>query len=662
MRRGQDVHGIPEGSLAREWMVANGLGGFAAGTAAGTSTRRMHALLTAAGRHGSLTTLLLRVDERLQVRGDTIDLSAHPFRDDSCRIGLARPASFERTPWPVWTWRIDDVELEKSILPVTGHNAIVVRWRHLSGPAAKLIVSPLLVRRGPAGTQRTIENVAGVTGGVPGRVHLALGADGPGLTLWHNGAFLPARVWQTKLAYPADDDPACEDAFLPGHVEAMLQPNAALHVVFADDRELFRVLAREDRLGAPPPATLAACVALLEQAEREQWAFTGRESVTGADRTARQAAAAHGDEDVAGRRAPLIPALDAWTTSLARGVLAGLARRPHGLTLLERIPQPVESVSGTLRAVPGLLALRAFEPARQILVGRIEYVSEGLAPESFDPADGTPRYGSPDPALWLIAAAELYARRSEDLDFAKKTLFPALESVMQFYRAGTHHGVCVDTDGLLGILRDGVLVKRADTNALWSHALVAMAQLARAVGRREHGAFYLAWAHEHQRRFNEAYWDGERGCLYEALLDGAPVTGLGASQLLAVSHSPSLLPAERAARLLATIDAELATPYGLRAAPGDDLVTTEWLGAWQSARLRTSGRTAAVQDRVHAELDALRRMLEAHGGLDHVPLRNSIREHAPAGGTLSPLAAAELLRAWVEELPHTEKSAELATA
>ena len=91
MRRGQDVHGIPEGSLAREWMVANGLGGFAAGTAAGASTRRMHALLTAAGRHGRLTTLLLRLDERLQVRGDSIDLSAHPFRDDSCRIGFAQP-------------------------------------------------------------------------------------------------------------------------------------------------------------------------------------------------------------------------------------------------------------------------------------------------------------------------------------------------------------------------------------------------------------------------------------------------------------------------------------------------------------------------------------------------------------------------------------------
>jgi len=662
MRTGQDVRGIPEGSLAREWMVANGLGGFAAGTAADVSTRRMHALLTAASPHGRLTTLLLRMDERLQLRGDSIELSAHSFRDDSCRVGMRAPERFECAPWPAWTWRAGDATIEKSILPITGHNAIIVRYRHVEGRSVKLIVTPLLVRRGPAGTQRAIEDVPGVTGGVPGRVHLALGPGAPSLTLWHNGSFIPARVWQSKLAFPLDDDPACEDAFVPGHVEAMLPPNGALHVVFADDRELFRTLAREDRLGAPPPATLAACVALLEQDEREEYAFRGRESLNGADRTARQAAAAHGDEDVAGRRAPLIAPGDERALGLARAVLAGLARRPHGLTLLAEIPRSLESVSGTLRALPGLLALRAFEPARQILAARIEYLSEGLAPESFDPDDGTPCYGSPDPALWLIAAAELYARRSEDADFAKKTLFPALESVMQFYRAGTHHGVCVDSDGLLGVARDGVIEKRADTNALWSHALVAMAQLARGAGRREHGAFYLAWAHEHQRRFNEAFWDGERGCLFEALLDGAPVTGLGASQLLAVSHSPSLLPAERAARLLATIELELATPYGLREAPGEPVVVTAWLGAWHAARLRAHARDAATRARVQSDLDALERLLARFGGLERLPACISLIERAPAGGARSPLAAAELLRAWIEELPHTAREPELATA
>jgi len=655
MRTGQEVRGIPQGWLAREWTMANGLGGYAAGTAADASTRRMHALLAAAGPHGRLTTLLLRLDERLQVRGDSFELSSHPFRDDSCRLSGA-PLSFERSPWPVWRFVAGDVEIEKALLPITGHNAVIVRYRQLAGPAAKLLVSPVTVQRAPLAVQAARDDVPGVVGGVPGRVHLSLGEDLPALTFWHNGSFLPARVWQNRLAYPGDDDHACDDGFVPGHVEASLQPGGMLHLVFADDRELFRTLARADRLGAPPPATLAACVALIEQGEREEHARRGLDAVAGADRTARQAAKAHGDDDAEGRRAPLLSAGDGWSEPLARGALAGLVRRSHGLTLLDRVPRGVESVSGTLRVLPGLLSMRAFEPVRQILAARIEYLSEGLAPESFDPGDGTPRYGSPEPSLWLIAAAELYARRSEDADFAKRVLFPGLEGVMQFFRAGTHHGVCVDSDGLLGVTRSGVTEKRADLNALWSHALVAMAQLARGVGRREHGAFYLAWAHEHQRRFLESFWDNEAGCLFESLRDGMPVAGLGASQVLAVSHAHSLLPAPVATRLLETLERELATPYGLRAAPGDTEVETEWLGAWHAARLRVGLRGDDVSRAVRADLAALQRFLAAHGGVDRMPARVSLLERSPAGGAISPLASAELLRAWVEEVPHEERA------
>src|SRR5262245_39117565 len=114
MRKGQDVRGIPEGSLAREWTMANGLGGYTAGTAADVATRRMHALLAAASPHGRLTALLLRFDERLQLHGDSLELSSHPFRDDACRLFAHASLRFERSPWPTWVHRAGDVEIEKS--------------------------------------------------------------------------------------------------------------------------------------------------------------------------------------------------------------------------------------------------------------------------------------------------------------------------------------------------------------------------------------------------------------------------------------------------------------------------------------------------------------------------------------------------------------------
>jgi hypothetical protein len=668
MRTGQDVRSIPEGWLAREWLIANGLGGYSAGTAADIATRRTQALLVAASPHGRLVTLLLRLDERLQVRSDSFELSAHPFLADGCRLLDSSLEAFETDPWPVWRYSAAGVSLEKSLIPVAGHNAVAIRYRHLGGPNARLMVSPVAVRRAPNALEQ-VREVAGVAGGVPGRVHLSLGDGAPGLTFWHNGAFLPARVWRSGLAYLHDDDNTLgESGFVPGHVEATLATGGQLHLMFADDPELFRTLAREDRLGAPPPPTLAACVALLEQTEREELAARTRAALAGAAHTAREAATAHGapiepaadaDSGLAtnghGPRAePLVHGADGWTPSLSRGLLAGLTRRGPRLTLLDRLPAPRERVAETLRSIPGLLAVRAFEPARAVIAGLLEYLNEGVAPESFDGEDGTPAYGAPEPSLWLIAASELYARRSEDTAFARDVLFPALEGVMQFYRSGTHFGIAVDSDGLLAVTRETVSLKPAALNALWAHSLVAMAQLARLAGRRENGAFYLAWAHEHQRRFNEALWDAERGCLYEALRDEEPVTGLSAAQVLAVSLPRSLLADNRPAILLATLERELATPLGLRAAPDDREVETAWLGAYHAARLRVRGRGPDVQARVKADYAALRQTLVRCGEPWRVPERFLLSERRPTGAAHSPFAAGELLRVWIEEAEHAE--------
>lgn len=666
MRTGQDVRSIPEGWLAREWLMANGLGGYSAGTAADIATRRTQALLVAASPHGRLVTLLLRLDERLQVRGNTTELSAHRFLADGCRLLDSTLEAFETDPWPAWRFVAAGVTIEKALIPIAGHNAVAIRYRHLGGHNARLMVAPIVARRAPHALER-VRDVPGVAGGVPGRVHLALDDGGPSLTLWHNGAFLPAKLWRSGLSYLHDDDPTLGDAgFVPGHVEATLAPGSHLHLVFADEPELFRTLAREDRLGAPPPPTLAACVAMIEQTEREDLAQRTRATLAGAAHTAREAASAHGSSgsEAAARDAepgpngnapqaePLVHAGDGWTVSLARGLLVGLTRRDRRLTLLDRLPAPRERVASTLRGIPGLLAMRAFEPARAVLLGVLEYLNEGVAPESFHADDGTPAYGSPEPSLWLIAAAELYARRSEDSAFARDVLFPALEGVMQFYRSGTHYGIAVDSDGLLAVTRDGATLKPSALNALWAYALVAMAQLARLAGRRENGAFYLAWAHEHQRRFNEALWDDSRGCLFETLRDEQPVAGLSAAQVLASSLPRSLLAEDRPARLLATIERELATPLGLRPVPDDDEVETEWLGAFHTARLRVGGRSAEAQARVRADLDALRHALVRCGEPWRIPERFRLADRRPAGAVHSAIAAGELLRVWIEEVEH----------
>jgi glycogen debranching enzyme-like protein/amylo-alpha-1,6-glucosidase len=706
MRLGQDVLSDLDAALAREWLLTNGVGGSASGTAAGAHTRREHALLIAAGPYGRPTVALLKLDERLQVGVESYELACNlhtatdaepegtPAAADAAPRYQARPAGhllleeFRADPWPTWRWRAGGVTLEKSVFLVHGHNAVAVTYRHLDGPAARLTVSPLIASRAPHDLQREGDGVHGAGQAVPGRVRFESGPGWPALTLWHSGAFMPARVWQRGLVHPAErlPEPArapargkprplpvepSEDVFVPGYLECALPVGGAFHAMAAIEEDLMRALAVEGRLGAPPPRTLAECVELLERGERDRVARWSRGAFAGADFTARQAATAHGGpgEALARRPAPLVDPADPWVGRLAQAVSDGLVERGGRTTLLTSLPAGIESGEETLRALPALITLRAFEPAREVLRGYVEYLNEGLAPEAFDPTNGRPRYGSPAPALWLVHAAELLARRSEDLELVRGAIYPAVESIMQSYRAGTRGGIHVRATGLLSEGEGETAGCRSDVNALWFHALVAAAQLARLTGRKESGAFYLAWAREHQTRMVAGMWDGKRGCLFEALTPNGPRPGLSPSQLLAVSLSPPLLPPEQSARLVETVERELFTPLGLRATAGADTASPAWLGHFITAYLRVHQRSAESQARARGWLETVCERLEERASV-HVPELlpaprrgdAAARRAAAAAATTPPatgsvLAAAELLRVWVEEVDRVEDPA-----
>ena len=697
MRIGQDVLTDLAAATAREWLVADGLGGAASGTASGAHTRRSHALLVAPDPRGRPSVSLLKVDERLHVGAGSFDLACNLVASPAVASGpggdpplLARPAghlllqSFTADPWPAWRWCAGATTIEKSLFLVEGHHAVAVVYRHIDGPAARLSVSPLVSGRALDALQSENAGWRAAPQAVPGRVRIEFGADGTVLTLWHSGAFMPARVWQRDLVYPADRElgppgrpsrraaaarPETDTAFLPGYLECELPPGGSFHVVASVEPHLFRTLATEGRLGAPPPHTLAECVAILADSQRERTVRRQRDAAAGADVTARQAAAAHvrPDETPALNTGALLDDADPWLHRLAPALADGLARRQGRLTLLTALPAGPERGSETLRALPALISLRAFDPAREVLCGYIEYLNEGLAPEAFEP-DQRPRYGDPAPALWLVHAAELLVRRSEDLSLLGDPILPAVESIVQAYRSGTRHGVRVGDHGLLSAGEGDAACCRTETNVLWFHALVATAQLARYAGHKERGAFYLAWAREHQAHVLESLWDEKRGCFFEALTPAGPLRGLSPSQVLAVSLSPSLLPGERAARLVATIERDLLTPHGLRRSAAAVTASPAWFGPFISAHLRVHQRSDEAQARARGWLDGMRSWLDERSAA-HVPesiaapRRGDAASRLRAGAGEAPfapasvLAAAELLRVWIEHLDHAGTTA-----
>lgn len=648
---------------ASEWLLSDGLGGYSAGTRSGAPTRRSHVLLAAASAHGALTALVQRFDEKLLIGGVTHELSAAYAPGRAPREGsYAQLDWFRSDPWPRWRWRFEGGVIEKSLRLVDGHNALVASWRLVDGADARLSVAPLLMSRAPLALMRESAEFRGTAQGIPGRVRFETLPGQSGVTMWHNGAFLPARSWTRGVEYPLDDTlewgdsralpEVLDEAFLPGWVQFHLpSTGASAHVVLSSEEGLFRSLATEQRLGTPPAQSLAECIAAIERGSLERRVAWRRRTSTGADLTARQAAMAHGGdgERLARRSEPLVDERDALTNLLSGHLLDSLVRRHGRTTLVSGWPDSTERGSDTLRSAAALVSVRAFEPAREIARGYLDYLDEGLAPESFDSVTGTPRYGDPEPSLWLVHLVELLVRRATTApaqdDFLRETAWPALEGVLQHLRMGSRHGVRCDREGLLWCGEGDAARARAGTNALWYHALVAMAQLGKLLGRRENAAFYIAWAHDLQRRFGETFWDDDAGCLFESLSPAGPIRGLSPSQLWAAGLSPALLPLPVAGRLLATVDRELLDGTGLRSRPGDGPALLEWVGPWASATLRANHRDALSRRRVGEVFARLE--WAARAGWQPAPgAERAIR---------STLASAETLRAWLEDLEHAEQ-------
>ena len=673
MQPGQDVLAALLDTSARTWRLSDGRGSLARGTASGAATRREHALLSAPGI-GPCTdrpaVALLRFDDRVTPEGGpAVELTpafSLSSRADGPPLISARATvlplleSFAELPWPRWRFRGDGWLLEREYRLIEGHAALLATWRLLSGGPVRLHVAPLMVARSLEGLERETPEFRGATTGIPGRVRCGTVEGYAALTLWHGGAFMPARAWHRGLAYPCDvhvdaGDPdrgaatPSEDAFLPGWVQRELaEPGAALHIVASPEESLFRNLASEQRLGTPPARTLADCLAMLDLAEGERRARWHDAARAGAEHTLRTAAQARAARRAVNAKSGA-PVPEAEPSSLGprdAELVARLASRLHDAlheradrtSVLTDPARALERGPDALRVAAGLVTLREFDRARDIARGYLAYLDEGLAPESFDVA-GMPIYGSPESSLWLVHVVDLLARRDDDTDrtlvFLKQGAHASLEGVLQHLRAGSRHGVHCDPDGFLWAGEGDAARARADLNALWYHALVAMSQLGKLAGRREHAAFYLAWARELQRAFVERFWDDESSSLlHELTPDGRALRAVSPSHLYAVSLPPMLLPPELSVRLVRTVSRELLATRGLQPRPGDGTPEPAWLGPWAAATSRAHGRDAATTRRVRAVLE-----------------RWCVAGEADAH-EISARGAADLLRAFVEELDH----------
>lgn len=542
---------------SREWLVTNGIGGYAFGTVAGLETRSYHGLLIAALQPPLGRTLLLaKLDETALYGAEQFQLATNRWVG-----GAVAPEGYchierfhlEGTT-PVWTFALADALLEKRIFMQPGANTTYVLYRIVRASGSIDLSIKALVDYAAEHCATTAGDfpmeITGVERGL--RIAAFEGAV-PFHVLSSGGATRPANEWYRNFDLAAERARGLRDHsdhFFAGEFIATLAPGESLTIVASTD-------------ASPSLNGESAYAARQKQTHSLLEEF----SVGNAGRVGR----------VPPHIEQLVLAADQF---IAARPLEGMA---DALTILAGYPWFGDWGRDTMIALPGLcLATGRPSIARNILRTFAHFVCEGMLPNNFPSAGAAPVYNTVDATLWYFQAIHEYFEATRDIGLLGE-LFPVLDAIMDAHVHGTRYHIHVDAaDGLLYAGEAGVALtwmdakvgdrvitprigKPVEINALWFNAAMSMAQFARALGRASDR--YESLAQRARTGFGR-FWNPEKRFCFD-VIDGPPGmekcdAALRPNQIFAVSLPESPLTPERQRAVVDVCARELLTSFGLR--------------------------------------------------------------------------------------------------
>lgn len=533
-----------EEASSREWLETNGIGGFASGTISGANTRRYHGLLTAATRPplGRIT-MLSKFDETVVIDGKSYPLSSNQYRDAVQPEGFRNIKRFRLDPFPIWTYEVDRIEIEKAIFMVNGLNAVCVKYATKS-PAARsraqieLELKPLLSFVDYHSLQH--ENAELDIGFTAASKTVSVHPYGEMPTLYfnHSGAKIEETgYWYRDFVY------AIERARGFDYTEDLFQPFAM-------------------RFDLSSPAVVIASTEMHDAsgiADLETAELFRREELI----------AQSGFKDD-------------FAMQLALAADQFIVKRGAGETIIAGYPWFSDWGRDTMISLPGLtLATNRPEIARNILLEFSKHISEGMLPNRFPDAGDEAEYNTVDATLWYFEAIQAYVEKTGDHDFVRKELYPKLAEIIVWHLRGTRYNIHIDTDGLLYAGEPGVQLtwmdakigdlvitprtgKAVEIQALWYNALKIMADLAMRFGDAEDKTRYDAMADLAKISFNAVFWNEAEDCLYDVVENGTRDSSIRPNQIFAASLRHTMLDTERIRKVVDKIESELLTPFGIR--------------------------------------------------------------------------------------------------
>ena len=639
----RSICGDYDAATSREWLETNGIGGFASSTISGSHTRRYHGLLTAATRPplGRITTVS-KFLETLTVGNDTVELSASRFSGNLDSRACQFISGFRLGPFPVWTIKIGDFQLEKKLFMAEGSNTTVVTWSALGDPkGASLEIRPLLafvdyhqLQHEDAKFQIAFRSHGSVASVRPY-------PEMPEVYFHHNASAIePTGVWYKNFEYSIEQERGFDSQ------EDLFQP----FVLRFDLQDAAEVIVTTEQSTKP--------AAELEESEIV-------------------------------RRRRLIQTAKAADEKMGLLTLAAdqfIVKRGSGHTVIAGYPWFSDWGRDTMISLPGLtLTTGRPDIAREIILEFSKHISEGMLPNRFPDAGEEAEYNTVDATLWYFEAIRAYTEASGDFKTVGGELYEKLSLIVAAHLSGTRYGIHVDTDGLLYAGAPGVQLtwmdakvgdkvitprtgKPVEIQALWFNALRIMQGLALRFGHSEDALQFASMADLAKLSFNAVFWNEPSECLFDVVGNGDRDGSIRPNQILAVSLGHSMLGPDRMKKVVDKVEAELLTPMGLRSlSPHDPAYVPIYRGspferdtayhqgtvwAWLIGPFVDAYKKVYPEreDRVREFLAPLAGHLTEAGIAQISEIFDAEPPHAPRGCTAQAWSVAEVLRA-SENLP-----------
>lgn len=533
-----------ETAESKQWLVTNGIGGYASGTVAGNLTSRYHGLLIAAlapplGR----TLLVSKFDEIVHYDGHDYALGVNRWGSGAVDpLGYLYLESFHLDgAIPVWCYACADAMIEKRIWMEQGENITHMQYhlRRGSQPIS-LSIKVLVNYRDHHSETRAGDKkfeIVDVHNGI--RIKASDNAV-PFYVLSDNASVVPTHEWYHNFFLPIEAGRglnAIEDHLCAGIFRATLHAGEPLTMTLST---------------TPEPAS----------ALRGEAAYARRKKYE-------EGLLAHADANNVSHR-QLLLAADQF-----------IVKRSDGDTVIAGYPWFGDWGRDTMIALNGLtLATQRFDSAKSILKTFAQFVDQGMLPNRFPDEGERPEYNTVDATLWYFEAIRAYYAATNDEELLRE-LFPVLEDIVAWHRRGTRYNIHVTDDGLLYSGETGVQLtwmdakvgdwvvtprtgKAVEINALWYNALCVMRDFAKIL---KCDDVYSALAEKTQESFKKFWGDGY--CFDVIDAPEGNDASLRPNQLLAVSLPYSPLSASQRKSVVDVCARRLLASHGLRSLSPD---------------------------------------------------------------------------------------------